>query len=231
LKNSTAALAIIFLATIIVAADCYSSSSTNGEEPRISSSPTISSSAPPYRLSYNDKQNPKAIFFTFMILSSIGSLVGAVYYRSKIALLDREVDLSYSWEKAKGRIVTTSVVEEIARTGDETNDDIYYAIKIKYSFSVSGNSYVGAAFAPGLFQLNKDSEEQAKQYLINNNYHDNSETDVYFDPRNPKVSALKKGYCEEVEEQRNSDERDSYSLIAASVVCIVIGIVLLSLLD
>ena len=232
-----APLFLVLLAAFIVAADYYVSSSNGNASKYVSHLPPyrsvpIYTQLPMVKQQPTEKKQKVSEFLpAIMMVFGFGGLIAVVYYQIKICSMDRDIEFSRSWEKASGRIIDTCIEEQRTTTGHEMGEDIYYVIKVKYNYFVSGNTYLGGAFAPGLFQLEKNLEEKAKQYLASNNYHKNSEIFVHYDPSDPRVSALKDGNCQELEEQRNTYEQDSQVNFVAGLALIFGGLVLLALLE
>ncbi len=130
---------------------------------------------------------------------------------------------SVKWTQTEGVIVHAEM-DDVSNAATMTGSGSRYSYKIdiKYTYSVSGKEYTGTkivAAIPNIFERKQDAEEIIAKYPIG------APTAVYFNPSNPKASALIAG------KQINSIAIVALGLLAATVISGIIWVLRSGLLD
>ena len=130
----------------------------------------------------NAKQmTPKQAMFIMLIFAVIGILL-TIFWGIPTA---RNAMESKNWPSADGRITISSVSENY----DSDDNSVTYGAKMAYNYTVNGLPYTGGTVAFGDYSSSDPSHAGG----IVSRYPVGKSVKVYYDPSDPKMSALEPG--------------------------------------
>jgi hypothetical protein len=120
----------------------------------------------------------------FLVLAATVGLIGLsfVFFAVVVALGTRGTD---RWGQAEGKILHSEVVLERSALGTDSPVMNYTAtLRVRYSYSVDGQEFIGQVVNLASMESPKVAYEQAKRYPVG------AEVVVHYEPEEPGACAL-----------------------------------------
>ncbi|MDP3696713.1 MAG: DUF3592 domain-containing protein [Candidatus Taylorbacteria bacterium] len=130
----------------------------------------------------NAKQmTPKQALFIMPIVAVVGIAL-TIFWGIPTA---RNAMESKNWPSADGRIT----ISDVSKNYDSEDDSVTYGAKITYNYTVNGITYMGGTVTFGEYSSSDPSHAGG----IVSRYPVGKSVKVYYDPKDPKTSALEPG--------------------------------------
>ncbi|WP_448213874.1 DUF3592 domain-containing protein [Colwellia sp. MEBiC06753] len=96
---------------------------------------------------------------------------------------------SGQWLQTQATITELAITENFNRNNSTNRNSVEHHVDIRFNYSVAGNSYQGTKIYPSLPNVFTDQNDLAR---FTEQYQQGMQTTVYYNPNDPKQSALVK---------------------------------------
>jgi len=123
-------------------------------------------------------------FFVIMPVLSI-AIVLFIFKKAGLAILRLAVE-SWSWETAAGKILRSGSAQV------QTQNGINYKPDVSYEYEVGQTKYRGETFSIGNLTFSGNKAQTIISQMLRH-YPQGARTQIYYNPKNPKMSVLEPG--------------------------------------
>lgn len=134
------------------------------------------------------------LFFSLLVVTFASLTVSYFSLHREIPALYKSF-LSRNWSKTEGRIIKTYTSKKFVSSGSSKNprSAAVFVPNVNYSFQIENETFTGERINFAGEEKHFSLEEESQQYL-NSRYRLNQNVEVFYNPDNPRESALSREY-------------------------------------